>query len=523
MKTIRVVGQNEISRVIRRALADAGFGANGNDSLVVVADWQEVGVLFGYREQRDLPWILIEETHSGGVAVGPIFRPAGPGCFRCYIDRRRSNGGQECRPLRDASPAMISNIVRAIGTFADRISEGHSEQLEVTADGDLRSHVFLPVPSCERCWNLQTRYQGLSLTSLVSDRTGLVHDVREITNMGSLKAALVSGCRTDAFSDARALNLGMAVDETLEFARDRAIGESVERYCGSFTPADLPEARAHELDGPFLHTSHFADLQGHTDGCSSVRWVRATSLLNGKDIWVPASRVYVPYTHHNGELSLGVQSSVGLAAGRSIDEAIQHGLAEIVERDTCLRAWRYNLPVEEVTLRPIPLEGLYLTKIPNDSGLQVVAAFLEQRQAPLTSTGLAAGPSLAAAARHATLEAVLSRMWLEDWLVNSQGIYSDPPRNMVDHAGAHAVRSDLVASRGRWLHPNRKAETEMKAESWSEIIEKVPAASFVDLTTKDVEAAGVKVVRVLIPNLVTADDDALWPRLGGCATPHPFG
>jgi len=136
---------------------------------------------------------------------------------------------------------------------------------------------------------------------------------------------------------------------------------------------------------------------------------------------------------------------------------------------------------------------------------------------------LAARTNLAAAARHATLEAVLSRMWLEDWLVNSQGIYLDPPRTMVDHAGAHAVRRDLIASRQGWLRPNGRAETETKPGSWSDIIEKSPEASFVDLTTRDVEATGVKVVRVLIPNRVTADDDALWPRLGGCTTPHPFG
>ena len=233
--------------------------------------------------------------------------------------------------------------------------------------------------------------------------------------------------------------------------------------------------------------------------------------------------VYVPYAPDSCETDLGVQSSVGLAAGRGIDEAIQHGLAEIVERDTCLRAWRYSLPVEEVALQPFPLEGLHLARVPSDSGLAVVTAFLEQRQAPLTSTGLAARPNLADAARHATLEAVLSRMWLEDWLANSQGTYSMPPRTMVDHAGAHAVRSELVESRWRWLHPTRIAETGIEPESWNDIIKRVPEASFVDLTTPDVDAAGVKVVRVLIPSRVTADDDALWPRLGGCATPHPFG
>ena len=290
MKPMRVVGQNETSRKIAYALDVAEVETDDHSSIEIVTDWQSLNTLSGYSEERRLPWMLIEETHSEGAAVGPIFDPQGGGCFRCYIHRRRSNGGQECRPLRDASPTMIGHIARAIGMFASGRSDWDSEQLEIFADGHIQSHVFLPVPSCERCRGRQTRHHGLSLRSLVSERIGLVHEVREVANVGPLKAAVASGCRTDAFSETQALNRGMAVDETLDSAWDRASGESIERYCSALAPADIPMARADELDGPFLDPAHSADLKGRTDGRSCFRWVRATSLLTGKDVWAPASR-----------------------------------------------------------------------------------------------------------------------------------------------------------------------------------------------------------------------------------------
>jgi ribosomal protein S12 methylthiotransferase accessory factor len=521
---VRVIGQSEISRQIASALEDAGFEATGICSLAVLADWPDVNALYGYAEEYRGPWILIEETDDAGAAIGPVFRPEGTGCFRCYIDRRRSNGGRDCRPLGRACRGMIRQIAGAVSAIANGRSSKEGEQLEILADGSEQSHIFLPLPNCTRCWTRLAPRRGLTIESLVDNRVGLVHELREITGLlEPLKMVVASGCRTDAFVETQALNRGMAVDDTLGGARERATGESIERYCGALAPERLPLAQVDELDGPSLSQMCFADREWDGNGHRRFRWVRATVISTGKDVWVPASLVYVPYTYLYGETYLGTQSSVGLAAGRSIDEAINHALAEITERDTCLRAWRYGHRVEKVATQPFPLDGLHLTRVPNASGLEVVVAFLERQRPPLTSTGLAARPSLADAARHATLEAVLSQIWLEDWLTNGEAMYSSPPRNMVDHAAAHALCQGLLASRWHWLHPSKVAETGLKPKSWSDIISRAPGASFVDVTTPDVDAAGVKVVRVLIPGRVTADDDALRPRLGGCAIPHPFG
>jgi thiazole/oxazole-forming peptide maturase SagD family component len=288
-------------------------------------------------------------------------------------------------------------------------------------------------------------------------------------------------------------------------------------------PQDLPFVRAGDLEGPYLDPRRFGALRGGWDPeASAIRWVCAHSLDGNRPVWVPASAVFVPYTNQWGEPILELQNSVGIAAYTTRDEAVLHGLAEVLERDACLRAWRWRLSVEAIHDHPIAVDGLHLARVPSDSGLQVVAAFLERGEPPLTSTGMAARPSLRDAARHSTLEALLSQLWLRDWLAANGHEHPCVPRTMIDNAVAHAVRGDLRSSRRRWLRPGCSAEAR-GTTPWATVLDRSPQACFIDLTTPDVAAAGIRVVRVLVPEKVLSDDDALRPRLGGDPTPHPFG
>jgi thiazole/oxazole-forming peptide maturase SagD family component len=519
---IQVIGETSIKERIEAALRDKGYDTENGHRLAVVADWPHTKALHDLWEQVSVPWILVEDAGDGSGAVGPLFRQGWGGCFGCYIARRRANGGKECRPLGFLSEAVLGQIRDQAAAFFASKSLLSGEQVEISADGSVARHVFLPVPNCRSCAGAE---EGeLTCESLVGDRLGLVHEVRLLPGVPEpFVAALASGCRTDAFLTNRALNRGMAVDETTAQARRRAIGESIERYCAAAMPEDLPFALAGDLEGPYLDPRRFGALQ---DGCDpktfATRWVRAHSLVGNHPVWVPASAVFVPYANQWQEPILELQSSVGIAAHTTRDDAILHGLAEVLERHACLRAWRWHLPVEAVHDRPLAVDGLHLARVPCDSGLHVVAAFLESVEPPLTSTGMAASPSLRDAARHSTLEALLSQLWLRDWLAANGHEHPCVPRTMIDNAVAHAVRGDLKASRWPWLRPGPAAAAR-GAAPWAAVLDRTPQACFVDLTTPDVAAAGIRVVRVLVPDKVLSDDDALRPRLGGDPTPHPFG
>lgn len=63
-----------------------------------------------------------------------------------------------------------------------------------------------------------------------------------------------------------------------------------------------------------------------------IAWCQGYELLRGEDIWVPANAVYHPY-HPDGDMSIFRYHTNGIAAGNTMEEAILHGILELVERD----------------------------------------------------------------------------------------------------------------------------------------------------------------------------------------------
>ena len=63
-----------------------------------------------------------------------------------------------------------------------------------------------------------------------------------------------------------------------------------------------------------------------------ISWVMAADARNDEECLIPANAVYHPYFTENG-FSLFKSSTNGLASGNVIEEAVFHGITEVVERD----------------------------------------------------------------------------------------------------------------------------------------------------------------------------------------------
>ena len=72
-----------------------------------------------------------------------------------------------------------------------------------------------------------------------------------------------------------------------------------------------------------------------------VDWTGGWDLLNNKEIFVPSNAVYHPYNEPGQCVKLFRSNTNGLAAGNVIEEAIFHGLLEVIERDA-LSSAEYN-------------------------------------------------------------------------------------------------------------------------------------------------------------------------------------
>jgi ribosomal protein S12 methylthiotransferase accessory factor len=519
---VQVLGTSEACERVRESLSSYH---RGHSSVSVVAGWPDIQHLQRFSETASTPWILIEENGEGGFTIGPMFRRGRKGCFYCYIARRRANGARECRPVSAVSPQMVALLRGELDAAITPDSRSFARQIAVFPTGVMESHIFLPVPNCRECADAPALGNGATGSlALVSNRLGIVHEVAAWRPLPEpFTSAIAVGCRTDALWSSRALNQGIAVDDDADRARLRAVAESVERYCAAAVPADLVTCRSTDLEGRYVAPSRLGFITGSNEEHCVFSWVRARTIEDEREVWVPASAIYMPFTKCGVEAAIQLQSSVGLAAHLNLEEAVRHGLFEVLERDACLRAWRRGLPVESVSHDFLEMDGLYLVRVPSDSGLCVIACFIERAEPPFTSTGLAARPTFDDAARHAILEAMLSHVWLCDRLAtHGPESRADPVRTMVDNAVAHAVCEHLRASRRRWLDAVH-SETKIPEASWANIVNRLPEACFVEITTPDVAAIGMRVVRVLVPDKVLSDDDSLNPRLAGDRTPHPFG
>jgi len=164
-------------------------------------------------------------------------------------------------------------------------------------------------------------------------------------------------------------------------------------------------------------------LRGYSYG-EDLEWVSGTSITGGGEVLVPSEAVFHPYRRPN---QLFKTNTNGLAAGNVVEEAVVHGLMEVVERD----AWSL-FEVNSGKARDIEYEGtgfgpikdilgrleaasvrVYLKDITSDIGITTVAAAIDDeatRDAALLSLGVGTHLVPEIAALRALTEAVQSRL-----------------------------------------------------------------------------------------------------------------
>jgi ribosomal protein S12 methylthiotransferase accessory factor len=64
-----------------------------------------------------------------------------------------------------------------------------------------------------------------------------------------------------------------------------------------------------------------------------LEWNLACDIISGEEYYVPSNAVYHPYVHEDSIDGLFKSNTNGLASGNVLDEAILHGMFEVIERD----------------------------------------------------------------------------------------------------------------------------------------------------------------------------------------------
>jgi thioglycine synthase len=157
--------------------------------------------------------------------------------------------------------------------------------------------------------------------------------IAEITHLDRIGIPVYSAIRPGAAEGAVSIYAGKGA--TKPQAKASAMMEAFERYSAEQQESDNEKVICgsfKEMDGCIDPLSLILPANAADADKTDIDWVMAVDASNDQECLVPANAVYHPYQPANGSF-LFKSSTNGLASGNVIEEAVFHGITEVVERD----------------------------------------------------------------------------------------------------------------------------------------------------------------------------------------------
>ncbi len=364
--------------------------------------------------------------------------------------------------------------------------------------------------------------------------------IADITNLDRLGIPIFSAIRPSAAKGAISIYSGKG--STDQRARISAIMESFER-CLAERPG-LNANIASNISAPALVESYATARENHNIldpkelllpqayiPQSLMEWVGAYDLMNKEEIFVSANAVYHPYDAPGQCQKFFPSNTNGLASGNVLEEAILHGLLEVIERDAISTAQFSRSLGKEIVLteedgylyelaKKFKDAGIELKVwlVPSDTGIPTVIAAtddvkLKDPALLVMGAGSHLKPEIAVA--RAITEAAQSRV------VQIQGAREDTDREGFIRSVGYDRMKRL---NWFWFEEGEKISLsdvqdlsgKSPAENIDVILEKLKGIAervlVIDLSREEVP---VPVVRVIIPGfeLFTIDRDRKGRRI----------
>jgi len=161
--------------------------------------------------------------------------------------------------------------------------------------------------------------------------------VSDITGLDRVGIPIYSCVRPRAAEGAASVYSGKGVTDVL--AKVSALMEALERYSAELRPQDegiMIKGSYKELSLRYSLVDPATLILPNVTSYSpsaTLRWIKGYDLVQREEVLVPVSAVFHPYTPKE-DLHLFKTNTNGLASGNTIEEAILHGLMEVIERET---------------------------------------------------------------------------------------------------------------------------------------------------------------------------------------------
>jgi ribosomal protein S12 methylthiotransferase accessory factor len=396
------------------------------------------------------------------------------------------------------------------------------------------------------------------LAPLVDGKVGIIRSLQRIARGDDepeppiLYHAVLSNFdfRSGEPADREAIGKGL----TDAAAKGGAIGEAIERYCAAHTglaktqraslndlrptaigPAECVLYSESQYSNGSVPFSRFADD-------FLINWTLGVELPDGAPVWLPEVLTYLSTSGSSPNEHFCPSTSNGLAAGPDLDSAVLAGLCELAERDAFLITWLNRLPVDHIdpgTRGPVAAIcrhyrqfgiATVLVALVTDLPLHAVMALAIDRDRPpacVVGFGCDLDPERAAA--KALFEISQLRPAVVRHIASESGFpaeYGDV-RTIRDHSTFFAsparlgeidflmIPRRIIPMAGLLNHA-----TDSMAGDLALCVSALRGAgcriAYADLTTPDVAAFPIRVVRTIATGLQPIHFGFGMERLGGC-------
>ena len=329
---------------------------------------------------------------------------------------------------------------------------------------------------------------------------------------------------------------------TPEQAKASAVMEAMERYSAELRDTDdiVYGTLEQAMENGFTLDPREMILPMRTPDLSNevIAWCPGYEMFRGEEIWVPACAVYHPY-FPDGDLQLFRYHTNGIAAGNTMEEAILHGMLELIERD----AWSICEYREKANADVVVDDGsicakligkfnergveINLKDLTSDIGIPTIGAAADDtdtKDPELLTIGVGTHLNPEIAAVRALTEVAQSRTTHKHGSkINAQLQRISREMGYEKVKKANRVWYSKMSSTVR-LSEMKRLDTPYVLDDIEVVLDRLMECGFdkviaVDLTRPEV---GVPSVRMIIPGLEvsTMDPEREGPRLSGAWNKH---
>ena len=168
-------------------------------------------------------------------------------------------------------------------------------------------------------------------------KTAGITRIADITDLDRIGLPIYTAIRPTAEEGGVSIYGGKGISK--DHAKASAMMEGFERYSAERQSSDktvnahLSEISTHGdfIDPKSLNLSKEIEKQGLDD--LNLEWSISHDLISCNDYYIPTNAIFHPYNAQDNTDRLFKSNTNGLASGNILEEAILHGMLEVIERD----------------------------------------------------------------------------------------------------------------------------------------------------------------------------------------------